>query len=133
MSEEYKTIILLNVIPDTYKEVKNAIKYSRDTLTPEIVINSLRSKEFELRSERKYGEVHMIRGRPKFKNQEESSKKWKGRSKFKTQGKGKKCYGCGKIEHFIKDCYVEKGKQKENEKDHAETNVVTSYDPSKVY
>ena len=34
VTEEYKAIIFLNAIPDAYKEVKNAIKYGRDTLTP---------------------------------------------------------------------------------------------------
>jgi len=51
MSEEYKIIILLNAILDTYKEVKNAIKYGKDTLTPKILIDSLRSKEMELKHE----------------------------------------------------------------------------------
>lgn len=31
--DEYKTIILLNAIPDVYEEVKNVIKYERETLT----------------------------------------------------------------------------------------------------
>lgn len=130
MLEEYKTIILLNAILDIQKKVKNAIEYGRDTLTLEIVIDSLKSKEMELRSERKYGEIHMMRGGPQFRNQEGGSKK-KGKSK--TQGKGKKCYSFGKIKNFIKDCYAEKVKQKKNERDHKETNVVTSYYSSKVY
>ncbi|XP_022858084.1 uncharacterized protein LOC111379009 [Olea europaea var. sylvestris] len=44
MSRTYKAIILLNSMPDTYKEVKNTIKYGRDTLTPEIVIEFLRRR-----------------------------------------------------------------------------------------
>lgn len=40
--------MLLYDILEKYREVKNAIKYGRDILTPEIVINSLRSKEMEL-------------------------------------------------------------------------------------
>ncbi|KAL2471748.1 Uncharacterized protein Adt_39884 [Abeliophyllum distichum] len=61
-----KAIILLNVIPDSFKEVKNAIKYGRETLTPDIVIDSLKSEEIELKfekNERKNGEVHFVRGR----------------------------------------------------------------------
>ena len=84
MTKEYKPIILLNVIPNTYKEVKNAIKYRSDTLTPKIVIDSLRSKEMEeLRSDRKHGEVHMLRGRSQSRGQEGGGKK-KGRSKSKS-------------------------------------------------
>lgn len=44
--------MLLNVIPETYKEVKAVIKYGRDTLIPDIVINSLRSKELEFKTEK---------------------------------------------------------------------------------
>lgn len=50
--EGYKVVVLLNTIPETYKEVKDTIKYSRDILISYIVINSLRSKELELEIER---------------------------------------------------------------------------------
>lgn len=136
VSEEYKAIILLNVIPDTYRDVKNAIKYGRDTLTPEIVINSLRSKDMEMRAERverKNGEVHMMRGRSQSMTRDNQSgyafggkKKNRSLSRPKGKPKGRKCYGCGKTGHFIKDCYAEKNKLKEKVLD--ETNVVTSSD-----
>ena len=32
VSEEYKVVIILNAIHDIFKEVKNTIKYGRDTL-----------------------------------------------------------------------------------------------------
>jgi len=118
ISEEYKAVILLNVIPDIYKEVKNVIKYGRDTLTLEIVIDSLRSKEMELKHEKRHGEVHMMIGRSQSKNQEGGGKnKGRSRSKSKNRGKGKKCYGCGKIGHFFKNCYTKKNKNKEKGRD----------------
>lgn len=43
MSESYKAIILLNYIPGL-QQVKDAIKYDKETLTPNIVIDSLKSK-----------------------------------------------------------------------------------------
>lgn len=49
ISETYKAIILLNYIPHTYKNVKNAIKYDGDSLTPKILIDPLSSKEMEIR------------------------------------------------------------------------------------
>lgn len=39
LPEEYKVVILLNAIREKYREVKNAIKYARDTLTPKIVVD----------------------------------------------------------------------------------------------
>lgn len=57
-------------MPDSYKEVKNAIKYGRDTLTPEIVVDSLRSKEMKIKAEKedkRNGELHMMMSRMKFK------------------------------------------------------------------
>lgn len=34
LSKTYKTIILLNSMLDSYRKVKNVIKYGKDTLTP---------------------------------------------------------------------------------------------------
>ncbi|KAL2497738.1 cysteine-rich RLK (RECEPTOR-like protein kinase) 8 [Abeliophyllum distichum] len=47
--DEYKAIILLNSIPEAYKDVKSAIKYGRDDLTVDMFINALRSKSRELK------------------------------------------------------------------------------------
>lgn len=45
--------IKLNAILDVNRYIKNKIKYGRDIPTPEIVINSLRSQDLELKSEKK--------------------------------------------------------------------------------
>ncbi|XP_022894035.1 uncharacterized protein LOC111408520 [Olea europaea var. sylvestris] len=97
VSETYKVIILLNTILDSYKEVKSAIKYGKDTLTPEIVIDFFRSKEMEIRAE-KYdnmsSELHMIRGRTQFRQNshdgyqngcESSGNQWKNKGKGKLK------------------------------------------------
>ncbi|KAL5567862.1 hypothetical protein UlMin_024437 [Ulmus minor] len=42
-TDEHIAIILLNALPDSYSNLKDAMEYGRDTLTSEIVINSLRS------------------------------------------------------------------------------------------
>lgn len=58
---ECKVIVLINVVSETYKGVINTIKYDRDTLTLQSIIDSLRSKERELKVERLEkigGEVH---------------------------------------------------------------------------
>lgn len=45
VSNKYKAIILFVAILDVHKEVRNEIKYWRDAFTPNIVIDSLKSKE----------------------------------------------------------------------------------------
>lgn len=108
VSDEYKAVILLNAIPDVYKDVKSAIKYGRDTLTPDIVINSLRSKELELKVDRtgKDFESLSVRGRPMTRqvsgqsyqgsNQNNLKKKVKWGPRSKSRSGIRKCYGCGK-------------------------------------
>lgn len=39
-------------MPVTYKEVNNTIKYDTDTLSFEIIIDSLRQKEIEIKADR---------------------------------------------------------------------------------
>ncbi|XP_060672428.1 G-type lectin S-receptor-like serine/threonine-protein kinase SD3-1 [Ziziphus jujuba] len=51
--DEHHAVILLNSLPETYREVKNAIKYGRDSLSLETVVSTLRSRDLELKSESK--------------------------------------------------------------------------------
>lgn len=50
---ENQVVILWNSLPEKYKEVKSAVKYGRDSLTLDILLNYLRSKELELKTEKK--------------------------------------------------------------------------------
>lgn len=64
IDDENKAIILLNSLPESYNEIKNAIKYGRDNLTMEIVVNALRSRDLEVKKvSSKEGEAHFSRGR----------------------------------------------------------------------
>ncbi|KAL2484778.1 gag pre-integrs domain-containing protein [Abeliophyllum distichum] len=47
-SDEHQAIIVLNALPDTFKDVRNTIEYGRDSLTTEIVVNSLRTKNLDI-------------------------------------------------------------------------------------
>ncbi|XP_042056455.1 uncharacterized protein LOC121801050 [Salvia splendens] len=47
--DEYTSIALINVMPDSYSDVKAVIKYGRDFAPLDLIISSLKSKELELR------------------------------------------------------------------------------------
>lgn len=49
--DEYLAVILLNATPESYRDVRNAITYARDTLTQDIVTDALRARELELKKE----------------------------------------------------------------------------------
>ncbi|TXG48522.1 hypothetical protein EZV62_024397 [Acer yangbiense] len=53
LSDENEAIILLNSLPESFKDVKAAIKYGRSSLSLEECISALKSKELELKIERK--------------------------------------------------------------------------------
>ncbi|XP_022880411.1 uncharacterized protein LOC111397640 [Olea europaea var. sylvestris] len=49
--DEDLAVIILNSLLESYKDVKNVIKYARDTLTQVIVIDALRSRELDVSRE----------------------------------------------------------------------------------
>ncbi|TXG48163.1 hypothetical protein EZV62_027457 [Acer yangbiense] len=64
LSDENETIILLNSLPDSFKDVKAAIKYGRTFLSPDECISALKSKDLELKMEKNdSGENLFVRGR----------------------------------------------------------------------
>ncbi|KAL0290776.1 UNVERIFIED_CONTAM: Retrovirus-related Pol polyprotein from transposon TNT 1-94 [Sesamum angustifolium] len=48
--DDYTPIVLLNAIPDAYSDVKAAIKYGRDNVCLDTVINGLKSKEMDIKT-----------------------------------------------------------------------------------
>ncbi|KAL2243564.1 UNVERIFIED_CONTAM: hypothetical protein Sindi_0474400 [Sesamum indicum] len=48
--DEYSPIFLLNAILETYSDVKAAIKYGKDSVNIETVVNGLKSKEMDLKA-----------------------------------------------------------------------------------
>ncbi|KAL0312263.1 UNVERIFIED_CONTAM: hypothetical protein Sradi_5625600 [Sesamum radiatum] len=134
--DDYSPIVLLNAIPDTYNDVKSAIKYGRDSVNLETVINGLKSKEIDLKTNKpsqSSNEVNMVRGRNKNRN---SGYKYRRHSKNRSRSRGRsnsrpkyldnknrnekqkkekdrddrRCYNCGGRGHFIKDCKKPKKK-----------------------
>ncbi|KAL2492082.1 hypothetical protein Adt_27710 [Abeliophyllum distichum] len=90
------------------------------TLTPDIIIDSLKSNENEMKSERneiESEEIRLIRDGSQNTGEEGQNcgDKKKCRDRSQEKAKGNKCYECRKIRHFISDCFKEK-KQTEEKK-----------------
>ncbi|KAL0381460.1 UNVERIFIED_CONTAM: hypothetical protein Sangu_0210300 [Sesamum angustifolium] len=129
--DDYSPIVLLNAIPETYRDVKAAIKYGRDNVNLEIVVSGLKSKEMDLKTNKpsqNQNEVNFVRGRTKNRNSDykyrrhsKSRSRSKGRSQSRSKyrnnrhnnntdknsdekQKEKRCYNCGGRGHFIKEC-----------------------------
>ncbi|KAL0345493.1 UNVERIFIED_CONTAM: hypothetical protein Sradi_4380600 [Sesamum radiatum] len=119
--DDYSPIVLLNVIPETYGDVKSAIKYGRDSVNLETVISGLKSKEIDLRSSKptqNQPEVNLVRGRTKNRNHDYKHRKHsnsRSRSRGRSNSKPKyhrdryekkdvRCYNCRGRGHFIREC-----------------------------
>ncbi|TXG70421.1 hypothetical protein EZV62_005356 [Acer yangbiense] len=95
LSDENQAIIVLNSLSDSYKDLKAAIKYGRDSLSLEDVLGALRSREMEMRSEKRasIGEGLNVRGRS-----EKNGNNYKGRGKSGSKSRARvwKCFECHK-------------------------------------
>ncbi|KAL2240257.1 UNVERIFIED_CONTAM: hypothetical protein Sindi_0666900 [Sesamum indicum] len=58
--DEYCPIVLLNAIPDAYSDVKAVIKYGRDSVNLETIVNGLKSKEMDLRTNKPTQNQHEV-------------------------------------------------------------------------
>lgn len=86
IEDENKAIILLNSLPDNFREIKSAIKYGRDSLTTNLVIDALRSKELESKTNKKEIEALTTRWRTESQyNQQKSYKKSYEKSRSKSR------------------------------------------------
>lgn len=118
--DDYTPFVLLNSFPDSYSDVKSAIKYGRDSVTLETIVYCLKLKELDLKNagdrNKGSGEVMHVSGRSKSRQQKHAKNSEnqsndsggkkknydKGRSKFRS--KGRKCYNCSEVGHYIKQC-----------------------------
>ena len=65
LSDKNQAIILLNALPNSFKEVKLTIKYGRTTITLKEVISVLRSRDLEIKTEKQRSsssENYFVRG-----------------------------------------------------------------------
>ena len=107
ISDENQAIIILNSLPDMYKDLKSAIKYGRDSLSLEDVLGALRSKDLEIKIEKKgNSEGLQVRGRQPKRDQSKA----RGKSRSKSKGK-RNCWHCHKEGHLRRNCPERKKSQ----------------------
>ncbi|TYK10340.1 Retrovirus-related Pol polyprotein from transposon TNT 1-94 [Cucumis melo var. makuwa] len=124
MSDENQAVILLNSLPEIYREVKAAIKYGRDSLNMSIMLDALKTRNLEIKKECKDGELLMARRRSE-------KKSWKGKersSRSKSKGKSRKCFLCHKEGHLKKNCPLNKSREAST----SEANVTDGYNSVEI-
>ena len=83
---------LIPYVPESYKELKTSIKYGRNSLTLDDVLDVLRSRELEIKIEKKAtSEGLQVRGRTPKRDQQKGC----GKSRSKLRGK-RVCWHCQK-------------------------------------
>ncbi|KAL0403855.1 UNVERIFIED_CONTAM: hypothetical protein Sradi_2026300 [Sesamum radiatum] len=116
--DDYTPIVLLNAIPETYSDVKAAIKYGRDNVSLDTVINGLKSKEIDLKTSspsQDQQEVNFVRGRAKNKYGKHRNRSRSESSDTDEKQKDRRCYNCGKKGHYIKNYRKPKSENKEGD------------------
>ena len=48
LSDENEVYVFLNSLPEAYKEVKNALKYDRDSVKTDDIISAIRTRELKI-------------------------------------------------------------------------------------
>ncbi|KAL0435368.1 UNVERIFIED_CONTAM: hypothetical protein Sradi_0244700 [Sesamum radiatum] len=116
--DDYTPIVLLNAIPETYTDVKAAIKYRRDNVSLDTVISELKSKEIDLKTSspsQDQQEVNFFRGRAKNKYGKHRNRSRSESSDRDEIHKDRRCYNCGKKGHYIRNCRKPKRENKKGD------------------
>ncbi|KAI5675631.1 hypothetical protein M9H77_06581 [Catharanthus roseus] len=105
ISDENIAVILLNALPESFNDVKSAIKYNKDGLSLSDVKNALNSKGLDLQKENKsHSENLFVRGR--VDRREPPSHRFKSKGQSKSREKNKvKCFYCGKEGRMKNKCF----------------------------
>ncbi|KAL0431231.1 UNVERIFIED_CONTAM: hypothetical protein Sradi_0749100 [Sesamum radiatum] len=116
--DDYTPIVLLNAIPETYSDVKAAIKYGRDNVSLDTVISGLKSKVIDLKTSspsQDQQEVNFVRGRAKNKYGKHRNRSRSESSDRDEIHKDRRCYNYGKKGYYIRNCRKPKRENKEGD------------------
>lgn len=97
---------MLNSLPESYKDLKAAIKYGRESLSLEDVLGALRSRDLEIKFEKKgTTEGLNVRGRSQKRNHSLNRGKSRSKSRGQPQNtRGKACWFCKNEGHIRRFC-----------------------------
>lgn len=134
VDDEDQAVILLNALPKSYSNFVETLKYGRQTLKLEEVVEAISAKDSENRMREKHsndGEGLNVRGRFEKKSWKKGGQ-YRNRSKSRTGNR--KCFFCHKEGHFRRDCPERKSKKKyEKESEGGSADVATEgYESSEV-
>jgi len=122
ISKENQAIILLNSLPDEYKDMKTAIKYGRNSLTLDDVLVALRSRDLDVKKDSKLNSGVGLHVKGKL----DCNPQFRGKSVSRSQPRSREnlravtCWVCKKEGHFRKNC-------PSRQKDYRQENVNLSY------
>ena len=115
VTDEVQAILLLCSLPSKYNQLKETLKYAKDTITLEAVIAAARDKEREFKdtgsSGKEAGEGLVMKERFQSRGRAE----WRGASKRNGRSRSNSksrmvCWYCKKGGHMRKDCFSRKKK-----------------------
>lgn len=97
IKDENKAIMLLNALPKSFDQLKDAILYGRDSsLTYEEVLSTLKSKEFQRSSVNKPNDQSLEALNVKSVDKKSGKKKWqkKAKSDKREEKETRSCHYC---------------------------------------
>ncbi|KAH9687674.1 hypothetical protein KPL70_014852 [Citrus sinensis] len=118
LDDEGKALLLISLLPKSYKNLVDALMYGRQTLTLDEVKSALNTRELQT----KQGHLENSGSEGLTAKVKTDKKKKKGKSKNKERDL--KCFQCHKEGHFKRDCPEKKFKTKDSRNQSGDAVVV---------
>lgn len=139
IADTHQAVILLNSLPSQFDNFKDVIQFGNEDLTKKKIIESLIQKNEVMKVfKNKYdkdnkSDVLFTKGKAKNKNKKKgdssnssSSDSKSVDSKFKIDKKKVKCHYCGKMGHFISECFKKKKDESNGKSQNGTTAILES-------